>query len=135
MHIKFDVYKVILILNISVLIYCAPQTSYVCEVTCPPNTVCVGDNKCSCIDRLLPGSKIDDNNRDPYFPKLPFCVEETTLADYDFEIIDYDIELTTSTTSISDNIFLLDDDMFYTILGILSICLALIVLIMFIKRN
>lgn len=133
MHFKIVVYKLILILNISVLIFCAPQTSYKCEVTCPPNTMCVGDNKCSCIDRLLPDSQIDESSRDPNFPKLPFCVQETTVADYDFEMVD-EFESTTL-TPIRDKIVLIDDDMFYTILGVLSICMALMVFIMLLKRN
>ena len=143
-------YKIILIVCAVKLIISAPLQNFECNITCPPNNICVDENTCACIQN------INTNKFDPLLPKLPHCDSDDKIIDAEIleEIFDPDtdeIEIIATNDDIQNDIetstefnklnnlivektYTNSFYRFYEIFGIACIIMAFLILIAFLRK-
>ena len=149
-------YEIILIICIVELIRSAPFQNIECNITCPPNNICVGENTCACIQNINP------DKFDPLLSKLPHCDSEgvsndeiinaeildelfnagsdetisETIATSDDNRIDFETstELNKLNNLIIENNYINSFNRFYEIFGIACIIMAFLILIACLRK-
>ncbi|TMW50934.1 hypothetical protein DOY81_004007, partial [Sarcophaga bullata] len=137
------------------LITSAPLQNIECNITCPPNNICVGENTCACVQN------INSDKFDPLLSQLPHCdsdgvgndekfdeemLEELFTADSDetiSEIVttndDIQIGIETSTefnkvNNLSIEKYTNNFNRFYEIFGVACIIMAFLILIACLRK-